>query len=225
MCGRTSLANLPEHLKPFLGRYRIRDTPPWYSPRHNIAPSQDQMVIVERDGEREARSMRWGLVPFFASDPGVGNMMINARAETVATKPAYRQAFMKRRGLLVVDSYYEWRKNTSGPKTPFRFHLPDNAPFTLAAIWERWGRGDASIDTFSVVTTAASGAASQVHHRMPVVIPESVADRWLDSASPQVILDEIIAGTGTLLLKYAVSSAVNNPANDDEVCWGSAEVD
>lgn len=219
MCGRTSLANLPEHLRPFLGRYRIRDTPPWYSPRYNIAPSQDQMVIVERDGEREARSMKWGLVPFFASDPSIGIKMINARAETVATKPAYRQAFVKRRGLLVVDGYYEWRKNPSGPKTPFRFHQPEDEPFTLAAIWDCWGHDEGRIETFSVITTAASEAAARVHHRMPVVVPESAVDEWLSSASPQGTLDEIVAEGNSSLLMYPVSKVVNSPANDDEECW------
>ncbi|MEO7043625.1 MAG: SOS response-associated peptidase family protein, partial [Gemmatimonadaceae bacterium] len=82
MCGRTSLANLPEHLRPFLLRYGISDVPPWYTPRHNISPTQDQMVIVDRDGQREVLPMRWGLIPSWAKDPAIGNRMINARAES-----------------------------------------------------------------------------------------------------------------------------------------------
>lgn len=156
MCGRTSLANLPDHLRPFLQRYGVRDVPPWYTPRYNVAPSQDLMLIVDADGERTGRRMRWGLVPFWAKDPAMGTRMVNARCETVATKPAYREAFAKRRGLIVVDSYYEWRKNSSGSKTPFRIHRSDGTPFTIAALWERWGPQEDGIETCAVITTEAN---------------------------------------------------------------------
>ncbi|HEY8309011.1 MAG TPA: SOS response-associated peptidase, partial [Gemmatimonadaceae bacterium] len=156
MCGRTSLANLPDHLRPFLQRYGISDVPPWYTPRYNVAPSDDQMVVVDREGGREARPMKWGLVPFWAKDPAIGNRMINARCETLAEKPAYREAFAKRRGLMVVNSYFEWRTNPKGPKTPFRIHRENDEPFTIAALWERWGPKGEQTETCTVVTTAAN---------------------------------------------------------------------
>ncbi|MEO7217771.1 MAG: SOS response-associated peptidase [Gemmatimonadaceae bacterium] len=225
MCGRTSLANLPEHLQPFLLRYGIHDSPPWYTPRYNIAPSQTQMIIVERDGEREARAMKWGLVPFWAKDPSIGNRMINARVETLATKPAYREAFAKRRGLMVVDSYYEWRVNPAGPKTPFRVHLEGDAPFTLGALWERWGPKDEPLETCTVITTAAGPLMSRIHDRKPLVVSESAAAAWLDSNSSSATIQEIVASDDEHLLADPVSFYVNVPSNDGPLCWETVEAD
>jgi len=219
MCGRTSLANLPEHLQPFLLRYGIRDVPPWYTPRYNIAPTQDQMVIVERDGQREVLPMRWGLIPSWAKDPAIGNRMINARVETLATKPAYRGAFAKRRGLMVVDSYYEWRTNPSGPKTPFRIHLAGDLPFTIAALWERWRTADVEIETCTVITTDASEAMRNIHHRMPVIISETSADAWLSAGTQMRDVDAIIRAGVDALIAYPVSVYVNAPSNDGARCW------
>jgi putative SOS response-associated peptidase YedK len=225
MCGRTSLANLPEHLQPFLLRHGVRDVPPWYTPRYNIAPSQEQMLIVSSDDGREARAMKWGLVPFWARDPSIGNRMINARAETLAAKPAYRDAFAKRRGLMVVDSYYEWRVNQSGPKTPFRVHRDGDVPFTLAALWERWGAEDEPLETCAVITTAANSAMSHIHHRMPVVISGNDADAWLDTSSAPTRIQEIITSGANYLIANPVSMYVNVPSNDDRRCWDAVEED
>ncbi len=104
----------PEQFEAYLESVGIRDPAPWYRPRYNIAPSQHQVVIAERAGKREARLMRWGLVPSWAKDPKIGNSMVNARAETIGIKPAYREALSKRRGLIVADSYYEWSKTPTG---------------------------------------------------------------------------------------------------------------
>ncbi len=219
MCGRTSLANLPDHLRPFLQRYGVRDVPPWYTPRYNVAPSQDLMLIVDADGERTGRRMRWGLVPFWAKDPAMGTRMVNARCETVATKPAYREAFAKRRGLIVVDSYYEWRKNSSGSKTPFRIHRSDGTPFTIAALWERWGPQEDGIETCAVITTEANEAMGRIHDRMPVIVSESQADVWLGSESSPALIQDVVASAVNDLSSHAVSLYVNSPANDDARCW------
>ena len=219
MCGRTSLANVPEHLRIFLAGYGIPDVPPWYSPRYNIAPSQDQMLIVERDGRRQVRAMRWGLVPFWAKDPSIGNKLINARCETAATKPSYREAFARRRGLMVVDGYYEWRKNQTGPKTPFRIHRGDELPFTIAALWERWGSAGDELESCVVLTTAANEAMRLIHDRMPVIVGKDAADAWLNRETPATVIQEIMTNDISDLTAYPVSHYVNSPANDDDRCW------
>ena len=222
MCGRTSLANLPDHLRPFLQRYGVRDVPPWYTPRYNIAPTQDMMVIVDSDGERGARRMKWGLVPFWAKDPAIGNRMINARCETLAVKPAYREAFAKRRGLIVVNSYYEWRRNVSGPKTPFRIHRIDDGPFTIAALWERWGPREGPLETCTVVTTDANAPMGRIHDRMPLIIAESDTDEWLNASASSGSITEVIARGSNSLESEPVSLYVNSPVNDGPECWTPA---
>ncbi|MEO9045921.1 MAG: SOS response-associated peptidase, partial [Gemmatimonadaceae bacterium] len=183
----------------------------------------DQMVIVDRDGQREVLPMRWGLIPSWAKDPAIGNRMINARAESLATKPAYREAFAKRRGLMVVDSYYEWRTNPSGPKTPFRIHRAAELPFTIAALWERWRSHDMEIETCSVITTDASEAMQGIHHRMPVIVAEDAADAWLSVSTPKIEIQAILSRGVANLIAYPVSLYVNAPSNDGVRCWESVK--
>lgn len=183
------------------------------------------MVIVERDGKREAHAMRWGLIPFWAKDPSIGNKLVNARCETAAAKPSYREAFAKRRGLIVVDSYYEWRKNPKGPKTPFRIHRADGQPFTIAALWERWGQDDAEVESCTVLTTAANESMRSIHDRMPVIIAEAAADDWLGRETDATTIRAIIASAFDGLTSYPVSTYVNVPGNDDDTCWRPAETE
>lgn len=223
MCGRTSLAMLAERLRLFLQSRGVRDLPPWYTPRYNIAPTQDLMVIVERDGMREAAAMRWGLVPFWAKDVAIGQRMINARAETVAEKPAYRESFARRRGLVVVDSYYEWRQNDGGPKTPFRVHRTDDDAFTLAALWDRWRSDDGYIETCSVITIPAEAEMTRIHHRMPAIVSATDADAWLSTDTSSARLREIISAQAEGIGAHEISRYVNAPTNDGPECWAEVE--
>ena len=145
--------------------------------------------------------------------------MINARCETLATKPAYREAFARRRGLIVVDSYYEWRKNPAGPKTPFRIHRPNDEPFTLAALWERWGSGDDQMETCTVITRAADTAMMHIHERMPVIVPLRSAGAWLSAGASPAAIQAIIEQDADGLESYPVSHYVNSPTNDSAGCW------
>ena len=163
--------------------------------------------------------MRWGLIPFWAKDESIGTRMINARSESVAGKPAFRDALSKRRGLVVVDSYYEWRKNPRGPKTPFRMHRPDGEPFTLAALWERWDRGGAPVESCTVITTAASELMKAVHERMPVVLGEDAAEAWLDPHTTAAAAELLLAERSDDLAAEEVSRYVNSPANKGALCW------
>jgi len=220
MCGRTSLAVTEAVLADYLLRWGVTEDPPWYRPRHNVAPSQDQVVLVEREHVRHVRPMRWGLIPRWANDPSIGQRMINARAETVGEKPAYRDALSKRRGLVVVDSYYEWKREPTGPKTPFRIHRVDGAPFLLAALWESWdGNSAGPLETCTVITTRADAFMAPVHHRMPVIVRDSDVDAWLSRETSPVAVGAILAREADGLASYPVSQYVNAPSNDGEECW------
>lgn len=156
-------------------------------PRYNIAPSQQIAVVrkSESGGEhagnfsREVRAMRWGLVPSWAKDPKTGFKMINARGETVLEKPAYREAFKRRRCLIPADGFYEWQ--TEGRrKTPFRFALADGSPFAFAGIWERWKQPDGRwLESCSILTTSANDLVRGIHDRMPVILDRRHYDAWL----------------------------------------------
>lgn len=230
MCGRASLAIPPEQIQEILNGLGVHGGAPWYTPRYNIAPSQDVMVVVDRGkahSERVARAMRWGLVPFWAKDARIGNKMVNARCETVAEKPAYREAFKRRRGLMIVDSYYEWRREPTGPKTPFRIHREDGRPFAIAALWERWKPAkDAPeedvIESCTVVTRAANETMSAVHDRMPVIVSGEAVDAWLDRDSSANDVAAVVGAPIEGLTSYPVSHFVNAPANDSLVCWEPA---
>jgi putative SOS response-associated peptidase YedK len=146
MCGRFSFKASPDDIR----KVFAVEPPAGYRPRYNIAPSQDVLALVLEEGGsppeepagggKQARMLRWGLVPFWADDPRIGNRMINARAETVAEKPAYRAAFRKQRCLVLADGFYEWRSRPEG-KQPMRIRRPGELPFFFAALWDRWDRG------------------------------------------------------------------------------------
>jgi putative SOS response-associated peptidase YedK len=218
MCARTTLT-LSAHL---IARWlALTDVPPW-EPRYNVCPTQDQMAVRLRDGEPEAVLLRWGLVPPWAPDLGVGNRMINARGETVDTKPAFRDAFRSRRCLILVDGFYEWQAIPGVKrKVPFAVRLADGVPFALGGLWESWhARGSTeTIETCTVVTTAANPLMMPIHDRMPVILDPSAYGAWLDPATPTATASALVrpyAGPG--LLAYPVSTHVNSPAHDDAAC-------
>ena len=177
MCGRFAFYSPSEATAALFGASGKIDL----KPRYNIAPTQDIAAIrnSENDG-RELVTLRWGLVPFWAKDPAIGNRMINARAETVAEKPAFRAAYRRRRCLVLADGFYEWKKEGAG-KTPYLVSLAGGEPFALAGLWEHWeARGsDETIDSATLITTDANAFMGRLHHRMPVVLQREAADRWL----------------------------------------------
>jgi putative SOS response-associated peptidase YedK len=148
MCGRFTLRT-PPHL--LAKQFQLDDVAD-LAPRYNIAPTQDVAVVRLNPSteKRELSMLRWGLIPFWAEDPKIGYSTINARAETVATKPSFREAFKKRRCLVVADGFYEWQK-TDGQKQPYLIHLKDNSPFAFAGLWERWRKGEQAIESCSSV--------------------------------------------------------------------------
>lgn len=182
-------------------------------PRYNIAPTQFIAVIREDENRtRELVMLRWGLVPFWAKDPAIGNRMINARAETVAEKPSYRAAFRQRRCIVLADGFYEWRKEGDA-KTPYFISLASGEAFGLAGLWENWTgkNGDESMQTTTLITTAANEFMTPLHHRMPVILQPDSADDWLSGAAGFL---QQAASNAPALQAWPVNRRVNNARNE-----------
>lgn len=219
MCGRYSITTDPEAMRRI---FRI-DTLLNLQPRWNVAPTQEVPVVRSGDpkreggrGGRELHIMRWGLVPFWAKDIGIGAKMINARAETVTEKPAFRGAFKYRRCLVPADGFYEW-KTEAGRKQPWRIVRRDRAPFAFAGLWELWeGTGEGSaLETFTIVTTDANEAVRDIHHRMPVMLfDDAQFETWL-TAEPKVAAGLMAPCDPAAIEAYRVDPKVGNVRNDD----------
>ena len=211
MCGRFAFYSPAEAAAALFGVTAA----PELKPRYNIAPTQDIAAIRNAaNGEREFVMLRWGLVPFWAKDPAIGNRMINARAETVAEKPSYRQAYKHRRCLVLADGFYEWQRQ-GDVKTPHFICLASGEPFALAGIWENWTDKETgeSLQTTSLITTEANTFMAPLHHRMPVVLSAESASEWL--AGSNDLLDDVAAITPPLQA-WPVDRRVNNARNEGE---------
>lgn len=185
--------------------------------RFNVAPTDEAAVVVKREERRAVTAYRWGLIPHWADDPKIGNRMFNARAETLSTSPVFREAFLKRRCLVPVDSFYEWRREGK-VRQPFRIVAVDGRPLALAGLWAGW-RDPATDEvrrTFTIVTTGPNELLRSIHDRMPVVVPPAAWDRWLDPALPDPgeLQGLLVPAEDGSLEAYPVSRAVNDVRND-----------
>ena len=188
----------------------------------NVAPSQEILAIIKQAGENWLDKFHWGLVPFWAKDISIGNRMINARAESVAEKPSFRNAFKKRRCLILSDGFYEW-KGEKGQKQPMFITLRENKPFAFAGLWETWNKkvDEASIyKSCTIITTQASESIRDIHHRMPVILKPQFYEPWLDPGNQNVAeLNKILKNeTITELVSHPVSKQVNSTRNNDPSC-------
>ncbi len=211
MCGRFAFYSPSEAAVALFGASGSAEV----QPRYNIAPTQYVAAIRNDDSrERELVMLRWGLVPFWAKDPSIGNRMINARAETVAEKPSYRNAYKHRRCLVLADGFYEWHK-AGDVKTPYFISLASGAPFALAGLWENWTDKESgeSLQTTTLITTAANDFMTPLHHRMPVILEAATAGEWL--AGSNELLDDVAASTPALQA-WPVDRRVNNARNEGE---------
>lgn len=180
---------------------------------YNVAPTQHALVVATGEKGVEAKALRWGLVPGWAKDIKIGAKMINARAETVIEKPAYRAAFKRRRCLVPASGYYEW-KGEAGSKQPFYIHNPSGHLLMFAGLWEAWRPDDEAewTRTFTIVTGAPGKVSGQVHDRQPVILPPADWNDWLTS-EPDVAKDILDKIPEAELAFYPVSKAVNNVRN------------
>ncbi|MCD0420060.1 SOS response-associated peptidase [Rubrivivax sp. JA1024] len=213
MCGRFVITSAPAAIRQLFG---YADQPNFPS-RYNIAPTQPIPVVIADQGTRRFRLMRWGLIPSWVKDPRTFSLLINARAETVQDKPAFRNAFRRRRCLVPADGYYEWKAGGSR-KQPYFIQPAGGGPIGFAALWETWtGPNGEELDTVAIVTTAARGGLADLHDRVPVTIAPHHFARWLEA-------DETDANAVMGLLRppgegefvwHPVSTAVNRTANDN----------
>lgn len=218
MCGRYTLSSKGDEVALLFDLQEIPQLPL----RYNIAPTQETAVVrVERPGEpRRLDLLRWGLIPYWAKEASIGNRMINARAESVAEKPAYRWSFRKKRCLIPTDGFYEWKKEGKA-KQPYLIRRKDAKPFAFAGLWDRWQDPERGpIDTFTILTTDANELIRPLHDRMPVILDPRDFDLWLDPAfenreSLQPLLAPFDPGQ---METFPVSRAVNSPANDVADC-------
>jgi putative SOS response-associated peptidase YedK len=186
----------------------------------NIAPTQMVTAVrAAQDGRRELCQLRWGLVPQWADDPRVGNRMINARAESVATKPAYRAAFQARRCLVVADGFYEWQKN-GRRKQPYYIRLKDDGPFGFAGVWEWWSKAGHRIESCSIITTDANELVASIHDRMPVIVPPEAYELWLSPETQEIELLQSLLRPyrASEMVAYPVSERVNRPDYNEPQC-------
>ena len=219
MCGRYSLTTTPEAMR------RLFDTKGPLAnlpPRYNIAPTQAAPVVREaEDGSgRELVMLRWGLVPSWSQGPDHRYSMINARAETVAAKPAYRGPFRERRCLVPASGFFEWRER-GGNKQPYHIGLKRGAAFAFAGLWEPWagGQGEA-IESFAIIVTTANELLRPIHERMPVIIDPDDYGSWLDGGAAATDRARALLKPypGEAMVAYPVSTRVNNPKHDDAQC-------
>lgn len=214
MCGRFCLTKPAERIA---GHFELQ-IPYELQPRYNIAPGQLILAIMQ-DGKKqpEAAMFHWGLIPPWAKDPSISYKMVNARSETVATKPSFHKAYQSRHCLIPADGFYEWRTR-GGIKQPYLFFQRDGQPFALAGLWERWTdpRTKETLSSCTILTTAANELVAPVHQRMPVVIPAAHRHQWLDAS--QDSSERLEPCEWPDFVARPVSTYVNNAAHEGEQC-------
>jgi putative SOS response-associated peptidase YedK len=212
MCGRYTLRTPIDVLAE---GFEIQEYPSSITPNYNVAPTQEVAAVVEEDEMRKLEMFHWGLIPSWAKDPSIGNKMVNARAETVSEKPSFRSAFKKRRCLILADGFYEWQKTDDG-KQPYHIKMQDDSPFAFAGLWEIW-KDDEEIRSCTIITTAANDLMSEIHHRMPVILPPDDYDMWLDPDfdEKEPLTSLLKPYSSDKMEAYIVSRRVNKPSNNE----------
>jgi putative SOS response-associated peptidase YedK len=217
MCGRFTLRTPAAILKDYFGLPAL----PGFPPRYNIAPTQPVGAVRMAAAGREWVDLRWGLVPFWAEDPSVGSRMINARAETVGSKPAFRESFEQRRCLVAADGFYEWQRREDGSKQPYYMTIRDESPIAFAGLWDRWRQKGSGvvIESCTIITTRPNALLAPIHDRMPVILDADGATEWLRPEAVAGALDVLLQPFPAERMRATpVSHRVNRPANDDPEC-------
>jgi putative SOS response-associated peptidase YedK len=218
MCGRYRLSRRKQLIEEY---FETENEVDW-QPRYNIAPSQP-VGIIRQDSFRPERHFslaRWGLIPSWATDASVGLRTINARAETVASKPAFRDAFVSRRCLLPADGFFEWRRSGK-EKQPFHFGMQDDSLFDFAGLWDRWkDQGGTMIESCSILTTSPNLLLADLHDRMPVILRRDNYDLWLDPGVKDVkaLAEALTPFDASQMRSFPVSTRINAVSNDGPDC-------
>lgn len=218
MCGRFTLKAPAEKLRETFPLFDIPDI----TPRYNIAPTQQILAVRQEEGGKpHATFLRWGLIPSWAKDKKIGASLINARADSVATKPSFRTAFKRRRCLILADGFYEWPKGPKKiPKQAFHIKLRDEAPFAFAGLWEHWSGEEPAIESCTIITTDANAVLESFHDRMPVILNPCDYSRWLDPAvsDPGILQEMLHPFPPDQMTASAVGPRVNNARNEGADC-------
>ena len=216
MCGRYSLTTNLDDLQ---ARFDFEARDMVFRPRYNVAPTQSVLAVLNRDGN-QVELMRWGLIPFWAKDPSIGNRMVNARAETVAQKSAFRNPLRKQRCLVLADGFFEWRKEEKG-KTPMYITAKSKAPFGMAGLFETWkSPEDELIRSCTIITTSPNSLMEPIHNRMPVILSRDAEAIWLDPdiESTDALNPLLVPCPAEDLEAIFVSTLVNSAKNDFPEC-------
>jgi putative SOS response-associated peptidase YedK len=221
MCGRFTQFSSRDELARLFGF--DADGAPDLPPRYNVAPTQVVAVVRLDDGRRALRPLRWGLIPSWAKDPAIGHAFINARAETVAEKPAFRAAFKARRCLIPTTGFYEWAPAGGKKKQPLHIRMLDGRPFALAGLWERWTDAEGvPVETCTILTTAANDLLRPFHDRMPVILAPEGQATWLDPHAPPDALHALLRPyPAEAMTAVPVGTYVNSPRNEGPQCLAS----
>ena len=219
MCGRFASTTPPDKLAAYFGAEAPILGDEEISADYNVAPTRDVPIVRVREDERHLDYLRWGLVPRWAKDLRIGSKMINARAETVATKNSFRSAFAKRRCIVTADGFYEWKKLDPKTKQPMYIHRADGDPLAFAGLYERWTDAEnlREIHTCTIITTTPNEMMAEIHDRMPVLLPPQRWDEWLDPSNvdTESLQRLLVPAPDSLLRSYAVSTDVNSVKNNN----------
>jgi len=230
MCGRFALTLDPADLQDAFPEFTF---PAQGAPHYNIAPSQP-ILALPNDGTNKADFFIWGLIPSWAKDPSIGNRMINARAETLAEKPAFRSAYKYHRCLIFANGFFEWQARPGmKSKVPHFIRLKSGAPFAFAGLWEHWQPADgrrpepvegSEVRSAAIITTGPNELMASIHNRMPVILRPNTYSQWLDPApqSPDRLNNLLVPYPAGEMEAYPVSMLVNSPGNDREECVAPA---
>jgi len=226
MCGRFARYSLSRELERCFNVLPPSfETPPSY----NVAPTQEILVIVQLEAARHIKKRHWGLVPFWAKDISIGSRMINARVETLASKPAFKAALKHRRCLIPANGFYEW-SGKAGSKQPYYFHLPSGEPFAFAGLYETWEDkgappGAGPYKSCTIITTEAGESVKDIHNRMPLILKPEAYDAWLDPDNKEITQIEELLKTAIVkeLKRHPVSRLVNQVGNNRKECMKPLE--
>jgi putative SOS response-associated peptidase YedK len=216
MCGRFVRK---DKIAAIAKRFAVEEVDCELAPSHNVAPTQ-QVAVVVQDPERRLVAMRWGLIPWWAEDLKIGNRHINARAESLATKPAFKDSFIRRRCLVVANGFFEWKK-IGKSRTPLYIHLKSDELFAFAGLYDRWKTPDGErITSCTIITTDPNELVLPIHDRMPVILARKMEDAWLEpeTVEEQKLLAMLKPYNADEMAAYEVSDLVNSPANDSPQC-------
>lgn len=217
MCGRFTLTYKTKELQLLLG---LPDSDLDWQPRYNIAPTQPIAAILDNESKK-IEFLRWGLIPSWAKDISIGNRLINARSETIMEKPSFKNAFNRRRCLILADGFYEWKraKTKGSPSQPYYFYLDNKEPFALAGIWEIWQSPDGSeIWSTTIITCDANDVVQPVHDRMPVIFDKEEMFSWLEDRPVEEVVDMMKPFSSDRMGSHMVGKGVNSPFNDVPEC-------